>query len=62
MELLLVGAVGSFDLAVELRRSRFHMRMSDTQVFDMQMELRLKLRTTKRKLPGVFLIALSSIA
>ena len=46
IELLLVGAVGSFDLAVELRRSRFDIRMSDTQVFDMPMELRLELVTT----------------
>jgi len=46
IELLLVGAVGSFDLAVELRRSRFDIRMSDTQVFDMPMKLCLKLVTT----------------
>lgn len=55
---LLVGAVGSLELAVQLRCPRFDIRMSDTQVFNMPMELRLKLMTsigpdlldTKRKL------------
>jgi hypothetical protein len=43
IKLLLVGAVRAFDLAVELRCSRFDIRMSDTQVFDMPVELRLEL-------------------
>ena len=43
IELFLIRAVGSLDLAVELRRSRFDISMSDTQVFDMPMELRLEL-------------------
>jgi hypothetical protein len=46
IELLLVGAVGPLYLAVELRRSRFDIRMSDTQVFNMTAELRLELMTT----------------
>ena len=46
IELFLVRTMGSLDLAVELRRSRFDIDMSDTQVFDMPMELRLELMTT----------------
>ncbi len=46
IELFLVGAMGSLDLTVELRRSRFDIRMSDTQVFDVPMELRLELMAT----------------
>ena len=43
IKLFLIRAVGSLDLAVELGRSRFDISMSDTQVFDMPMELRLEL-------------------
>lgn len=43
---LLIGAVRAFDFAIELRRSRFYIRMSDTRIFDMPVELRLKLMTT----------------
>ncbi len=46
IELLLVGAVGALDLAVELRCPRFDIRMSDTQIFNMPMELRLEFMTT----------------
>ena len=46
IKLLLIGAMRAFKLAVELRRSRFDIRMSDTQIFDMPVELRLELVTT----------------
>ena len=45
IELFVIRAVGSLDFAVELRRSRFDISMSDTQVFNMPMELRLELMT-----------------
>ncbi len=37
--------MGSLNLAVELRRSRFDIGMSDSQVFYVPMELRLELVT-----------------
>ncbi len=43
IKLFLVRTVGALDLAVKLRRSRFDISMSDAQVFDMPMELRLEL-------------------
>ena len=38
--------MGALNLAVELRCPRFDIRMSDTQVFNMPMELRLEFMTT----------------
>ena len=46
IELLLIGAMGPLYLAVELSCSRFDICMSDTQVFDVPMKLRLKLVTS----------------
>lgn len=43
VELLLVGSVGSFDLAVELRRTGFDVGVADAFVFDMPAKLRLEL-------------------
>ena len=43
VELLLVGSVGSFDLAVELRRTGFDVGVADAFVFDMPVKLRLEL-------------------
>ena len=38
--------MGALNLAVELRCPRFDIRMPDTQVFNMPMELRLELMAT----------------
>ena len=46
IELLLVGAVRALDLAVELRRPRFDIRVSNTQIFNVPMELCLEFVTT----------------
>ena len=42
VELLLIGSLGSFDLAVELRRVGFDLGVADAFVLDMPMEFRLE--------------------
>lgn len=43
VELLLIRSVGSFDLAVKLRRAGLDVGVADAFVFDMPMEFRLEL-------------------
>ena len=43
VELLLVGSVGSFDLGVELRRTRFDVDVANASFFDIPVKLRLEL-------------------
>ena len=41
IELLLIGTVGSFDFAIELRSAPFDVGVPDPEVFDMPMEFEL---------------------
>ena len=45
IELLLIGTVGSFDFAIELRSAPFDVGVPDSEVFDMPMEFGLELVT-----------------
>lgn len=48
IELLLIGTVGSFDFAIELRGAPFDVGVPDPEIFDMPMELGLEFVTIIR--------------
>ena len=53
VELLLIGTVGSFDFAIELRGAPFDVGVPDPEIFDMPMEFGLELMVIPPFLMGL---------
>jgi len=53
IELFSIRALGSIDLAVDLRRSGFDISTSDTLVFNIPLELRLELMSMRKAAYGM---------